>query len=46
MVEDTQRKMATIFESKDANIVNEMQRSVVALPEKKEKEKSAYNKKY
>ena len=38
MVEDTQRKMATIFESKDANIVNEMQRSVVALPEKKEKE--------
>ena len=39
MVEDTQRKMATIFESKDANIVNEMQRSVVALPEKKEKVK-------
>ena len=37
MVEDTQRKMATIFESKDANIVNEMQRSVVALPEKKRK---------
>ncbi len=35
-MEDIQKKTVTTFESIDINTINEMQRSVVVLPDKKE----------
>jgi hypothetical protein len=35
-VEDIQKKTVATFESIDINTINEMQRSVVVLPDKKE----------
>lgn len=35
-MEDIQKKTETTFESIDINTINEMQRSVVVLPDKKE----------
>lgn len=37
-MEDIQKKTVTTFESIDINTINEMQRSVVVLPDKKEEE--------
>lgn len=37
-MEDIQKKTATTLESINVNAINEMQRSVVVLPDKKEEE--------